>query len=169
MSKGKDDPFLCVNIYNSIEQKGKNMKIVENFFTAQATNEVDLAQSEEPMEDYRRVLSAFLDSVLYSGLGGREISEIADNLYECKCARDVEILLRSRVLSMIHEIEQDQSEKEYYVVLSANGYEVVDDKNVIAEGLNNAEAWRLADRMNLETTSRSQDVSEWAFKKDANR
>lgn len=39
---------------------------------------------------------------------------------------------------------------------------------IIAEGLTNAQAWRLFDKLTNEPTSRQEDVFAWKFKKDAN-
>jgi len=42
------------------------------------------------------------------------------------------------------------------------------DGEVIKEGLTNAQAWRLADKIMNDPISRQQDVSDWKAKKEAN-
>ena len=57
---------------------------------------------------------------------------------------------------------------QYRVVRQENGaWAVMHDGSVIKGGMNNAQAWKEADKLNGEAVSRQEDTSAWVFKKQA--
>lgn len=54
------------------------------------------------------------------------------------------------------------------VLLKNGSFMVESDGEIIAEDLTNAQAWRLADKLMNEPTSRQECVNSWKAKKEAN-